>query len=107
MSWGVAVVKVTLPVGCVKYKAQPIVLAVRIPVLTGCKWAETRKNGAFCCGFSREGAKFVGFGWRLPVSNQASFEGRRGGVRGQGAGVVQIGVDGGGNVGKGAHSQLI
>jgi hypothetical protein len=39
--------------------------------------------------------------WGLLVSNRASFEGRRDGVEGQGAGVVQIGVDGGGNVGKG------
>src|ERR1700754_941711 len=59
-SRGVAVVKVTPSVGCVKYKAQHIVLAVRIPVLTGCKWARSTKNGAFCCGFSREGAKFLG-----------------------------------------------
>ena len=38
--------------------------------------------------------------WGLLVSNRASFEGRRGGGEGQGAGVVQVGVDGGGNVGK-------
>jgi hypothetical protein len=36
----------------------------------------------------------------LLVSNRASFEGRRGGGKGQGAGVVQLDVDGGGNVGK-------
>ena len=87
---GVAVVKVTPSIGSVKYKAQPIVLAVRIPILTGCKWAESTKNGAFCCGFSRESAKFVGFRWGLLVSNRASFEGRRGGQEGQGAGGVQI-----------------
>ena len=40
--------------------------------------------------------------WGLLVSNRASFEGRRDGGEGQGAGVVQIGVDGGGNVGNGA-----
>jgi len=39
--------------------------------------------------------------WGLLVSNRASFEGRRDGWDQQGAGVVQIGVDGGGNVGKG------
>jgi hypothetical protein len=38
--------------------------------------------------------------WVFLVSNKASFEGRRDGDEGQGAGVVQIGVDGGGNVGK-------
>jgi hypothetical protein len=37
----------------------------------------------------------------LLFSNRASFEGRRGGGKGQGAGVVQMGVDRGGNVGKG------
>jgi hypothetical protein len=37
--------------------------------------------------------------WVFLVSNKASFEGRRDGNEGQGAGVVQIGVDGGGNVG--------
>jgi hypothetical protein len=88
-------------VGCVKYKAQHIVLAVRIPVLMRGKWPGGAKNGGFCCGFSRKGAKLVGFLRGLLVSNRASFEGRRGGGEGQGAGVVQSGVDGGGNVGKG------
>jgi hypothetical protein len=32
--------------------------------------------------------------WGLLVSNRASFEGRRDGGEGQGAGVVQVGVDG-------------
>jgi hypothetical protein len=57
----VAVVKVTPSVGCVKYKAQHVVLLVRIPVLMGGKWAGTAKNKGFCCGFSRKGAKFVEF----------------------------------------------
>jgi hypothetical protein len=61
MSVGVAVVKVTPSVGCVKYKAQPVVLAVRIPLLTGRKWLVMAKNGAFSCGFSLKGAKLVGF----------------------------------------------
>ena len=61
----------------------------------GGKWPGGAKNGGFCCGFSRKGAKLVG----LLFSNRASFEGRRDGNEGQGAGVVQIGVDGGGNVG--------
>jgi hypothetical protein len=39
--------------------------------------------------------------WGLLVSNRASFEGRRDGGEGQGAGVVQVGVDGGGNVERG------
>ena len=39
--------------------------------------------------------------WGLLVSNRASFEGRRDGREGQGAGVVQVGVDEGGNVGNG------
>jgi hypothetical protein len=39
--------------------------------------------------------------WGLPISNRASFESRRDGGEGQGAGVVQVGVDEGGNVGKG------
>jgi hypothetical protein len=60
---GVAVVKVTPSVGSVKYKAQHVVLAVRIPVLIGGKWPGGAENGGFCCGFSRKGAKFVGFAW--------------------------------------------
>src|ERR1700723_1556301 len=59
--WGVAVVKVTPPIGCVKYKAQHIVLPVRIPVLTGCKWPGPAKNKGFCCGFSPKAAKLTGF----------------------------------------------
>ena len=39
--------------------------------------------------------------WALLVSNRASFEGRPDGGEGQGAEVVQVCVDGGGNVGKG------
>jgi hypothetical protein len=38
--------------------------------------------------------------WGLLVSNRASFEGRRDGGEGQDAGVVQVGVDEGGNVGE-------
>src|SRR3982074_680138 len=47
-----------------------------------------------------EGPDIGGVSVGLLVSNRASFEGRRDGGEGQGAGVVQIGVDGGGNVGK-------
>jgi hypothetical protein len=43
--------------------------------------------------------------WGLLFSNRASFEGRRDGSGGQDAGVVQIGVDGGGNVGKRAATR--
>jgi hypothetical protein len=89
--------------GSVKYKAQHVVLPARIPVLTGGKWPRGAKNGGFCCGFSRKGAKLVG----LLVSNRASFEGRRGGSEGQGAEVVQIGVDGGGNVGKRTRPRVV
>ena len=49
----------------------------------------------------------MGFPRGLLVSNRASFEGRRDGGEGQGAGVVQIGVDGGGNVGKEGSQQII
>lgn len=59
--WGVAVVKVTPSVGCVKYKAQHIVLLVRIPVLMGGKSVIRAKNGGFRCGFSPKGAKLAGF----------------------------------------------
>jgi hypothetical protein len=59
--WGGAVVKVTPSVGCVKYKAQHIVLAVRIPILMRGKWPGGAKNGGFRCGFSRKGAKLVGY----------------------------------------------
>jgi hypothetical protein len=65
----------------------------------GGKWPGGAKNGGFGCGFSPEGANLVGFPRGLLVSNRASFEGRRDGGEGQGAGVVQVGVDGGGNVG--------
>jgi hypothetical protein len=102
-SLGVAVVKVTPSVGCVKYKAQHVVLAVRIPVLIGGKWPKDAKNGGFSCGFSPKSAKLVGFLRSLLVSNRASFEGRRDRGEGQGAGVVQNDVDGGGNVGKEAR----
>jgi hypothetical protein len=61
MTAGVAVVKVTPSVGCVKYKAQHVVLPVRIPLLMGGKWPKGAKNGAFSCGFSLKGAKFLGF----------------------------------------------
>ena len=53
------------------------------------------------------GVLAVDFRWRVRiwrgflVSNRASFEGRRDGGEGQGARVVQVGVDGGGNVGNG------
>jgi hypothetical protein len=96
--WGVAVVKVTPPIGSVKYKAQHIVLPVRIPVLTGRKWPGPAKNKGFCCGFSPKAAKLTG----LLLSNRASFEGRRDGAGEQGAEVVQmvwIEVGLGGNVG--------
>ena len=52
--------------------------------------------GAFAVDFRERARNW----WGLPVSNRASFEGRRGAWEGQGAGVVQVGVDGGGNVGK-------
>jgi hypothetical protein len=96
---GVAVVKVTPSVGCVKYKAQHIVLAVRIPVLMRDQRPEVAKNGDFRCGFSQKGAKWAGFQWGLLVSNRAPFERRRTGGRGQGAGVVQPVWMAGGNVG--------
>jgi hypothetical protein len=54
-------VKVTPPIGSVKYKAQHVVLPARIPVLIGGKWPVAAKNGGFRCGFSLEGAKLVGF----------------------------------------------
>ena len=50
--WGVAVVKVTPSIGCVKYKAQPIVLAVRIPLLTRRKREEPSKIGDLAVEFS-------------------------------------------------------
>jgi hypothetical protein len=37
------------------------VLPVRIPILTAGKWPGAAKNGGFGCGFSRNGAKLVGF----------------------------------------------
>jgi hypothetical protein len=98
----IAVVKVTPHVGCVKYKAQHIVLAVRIPVLMGRKWPKGAKNGHFPCGFQVKGANFLG----LTVSSRAWFEGRREGQKGQGAEGVQIvWIEGewGGNVGKPGH----
>ena len=64
--------KVTPSVGCVKYKAQHVVLAVRIPVLIGCKWPRSTENGAFCCGFSREGADKAFMSCRLAGSAKNS-----------------------------------
>src|SRR4051794_23306378 len=89
--------------GCVKYKAQHIVLPVRIPVLMRGKPPRGAKNGHFSCGFSRWGATLAGFPQRLLVSNRASFETRRRGNEGQGAGVVQrvwTGVETVGNRGR-------
>src|SRR5260370_42051485 len=94
---GGAVVKVTPSVGCVKYKAQHVVLAVRIPILMGDKWPKVRKMGVLAVDFRKRARNL----WGFLVSNRASFEGRRDGGEGQGAGVVQVGVDEGGNVGKG------
>jgi len=101
MSMGVAVVKVTPSVGCVKYKALPIVLPVRIPVLMRGKWPQGAKNGAFSCGFSLKGAKFLGLLRGLLVSNRASSEGRRdrAGRARRRSGAMY--VDWGGNVGNG------
>src|SRR5258707_14236417 len=56
--------------------------------------------GVFAVDFRRRARNWWGLRRSLLVSNRASFEGRRDGGEGQGAGVVQIGVDGGGNVGK-------
>ena len=84
--------KITPSVGCVKYKAQHIVLAVRIPVLMGDKWPKVRKMGVLAVDFRKTARNW----WGLLVSNRASFEGRRGRSEGQGAGVVQrvwIGVE--------------
>jgi hypothetical protein len=58
--------------------------------------------GVFAVDFRGRARNWWGLRGGLLVSNRASFEGRRGGGEGQGAGVVQVGVDGGGNVGKGA-----
>lgn len=57
--------------------------------------------GPFAVDFRGMTRNSWGFRGGLLVSNRASFEGRRGVRKGQGAGVVQISVDGGGNVGKG------
>src|ERR1700746_3143309 len=48
-----AVVKVPPLMGCVKYKAQHIVLPVGIPVFTRHSRTENGKNPRFCCGISR------------------------------------------------------
>ena len=57
--------------------------------------------GVFAVDFRGRVRKSWGLRGGLLVSNRASFEGRRDAPEGQGAGVVQIGVDRGGNVGKG------
>src|ERR1700757_1307014 len=49
----VAVVKVPPLMGCVKYKAQDVVLAVGIPLFMMAWRTESRKNPRFCCGFSQ------------------------------------------------------
>src|SRR5437588_209692 len=92
LSSGVAVVKITPSVGCVKYKAQHIVLAVRIPVFIGDQRLGTRKMGAFAVDFRKRARNW----WDFRVTNRAPFEGRRRQGQGQGAGVVQrvwMGVD--------------
>jgi hypothetical protein len=70
------VAKVPLSVGCVKYKAQHVVLPVRIPVLIGRYERGAAKIRSlavdFCCGARK---------WRgLLLSNKALFEGRLDGV---------------------------
>jgi hypothetical protein len=59
--WGVAVVKVPPPMGSVKYKAQHIVLPLRIPILIGCKWVEAAKIAGFGCGIFKKGAAMAEF----------------------------------------------
>src|SRR6266481_904599 len=59
--------------------------------------------GVFAVDFRRRARNW----WGLLVSNRASFEGRRDGGEGQGAGVVQVGVDEGGNVGKGREGRHV
>src|SRR5258707_9477724 len=56
--------------------------------------------GVFAVDFRRRARNWWGLRRSLLVSHMALFEGRRDGGEGQGAGVVQVGVDGGGNVGK-------
>jgi hypothetical protein len=56
--------------------------------------------GVFAVDFRGRARNWWGLRGGLLVSNRASFEGRRGRGKGQGAGVVQVGVDRGGNVGK-------
>jgi hypothetical protein len=70
----------------VKYKAQDVVLAARIPLFTRHSCFKTAKIGSFAVDFSE-----LAHGWRgLLFSNKALFEGRLGGREGQGAEVVQI-----------------
>ena len=51
--WVVAVVKVTPPMGCVKYKAQHVVLAVRIPLFKRFECYRMKNNGAFAVDFAK------------------------------------------------------
>ena len=57
-----AVVKVPPPVGCVKYKAQHIVLPMGIPVFMRDAGLKPLKTAEFGCGFPQKGASGAGFG---------------------------------------------
>ena len=57
-----AVVKVPPLIGCVKYKAQDVVLAVEIPLFTLRSYKRTDKNPRFCCGSREIGAFGAGIG---------------------------------------------
>jgi hypothetical protein len=83
---GVAVVKVPPPIGCVKYKAQDVVLSMRIPLLMHGKCVKGPKNAGVWLWKSRFRRVFGG---DYEMVNRCEFEGMRGGGKAQGAGVVQ------------------
>lgn len=91
MFWSGAVAKVPPPVGSVKYKAQPIVLSVQIPLFTGHSQKEGAGNQGFGCGRLQRDTRKAG----LLQSMKALLEGRRNGRVSARRGVVDRGGKGG------------
>jgi len=74
----VAVVKVTPPRGCVKYKAQHVVLAVRIPLFIVHSHGESGENGQVGCGKRPESALVAGFtGWLTGAKSRVGGTGAK------------------------------
>ena len=96
---GVAVVKVPPLIGCVKYKAQDVVLSMRIPLLMHGKCVKGPKMLGFGCGSLDFGACLAGITrWLIGANLRVCAEGERRKAQEWCSG-CGFGVVGGGKVG--------